>query len=179
MSSYKIINKTGLKHFVTFTVINWIDIFTKPIYFEILIDSLKFYQKSKGLVIYGYVIMTNHLHLIIANSIEIFPLIDIIRDYKKYTARQIFNELQNDNRIYLEELLREFRNDKRNKKFQLWQRDNHPIFIESEKFFMQKLNYIHNNPVRKSYVDKQEDWLYSSAKNYFNDDHLIIKIKNC
>ena len=63
--------------------------------------------------------MTNHLHLIIANSIEIFPLIDIIRDYKKYTARQIFNELQNDNRIYLEELLREFRNDKRNKKFQL------------------------------------------------------------
>jgi len=59
----------------------------------------------------------------------------------------------------------------------LWRYDNHPIVIESKKFFQQKLNYIHNNPVRKAYVVKQEDWLYSSARNYYLGDHSIIKIK--
>jgi REP-associated tyrosine transposase len=60
--------------------------------------------------------------------------------------------------------------------YKIWQTGSHPISIESDKFFHQKLNYIHENPVRKGYVDKPEYWIYSSARNYYLNDHTVIKI---
>ncbi len=176
MSVYKITNKVGIKHFITLTTLNWLDIFTKPAYFDILVDGLKHCQKNKGLVIYGYVIMINHLHLLLASRYKKYALSNIICDYKKYTARRIFSELDNDNRFYIKNHLINYRDKKRNMSFQLWQSDNHPIVIESEKFFNQKLDYIHNNPVKKRYVEAPEDWIYSSTRNYILDDYSIINV---
>ncbi|MBU4257219.1 transposase [Patescibacteria group bacterium] len=154
----------NLTHFLTFTIIEWIDIFTKPEYFHIIIDSFKYCQKNKGLLLYEYVIMTNHTHLIL-KAAEGYKLSQIISDFKKYTTREILKQLEKDNRRYILNLLRNSFTKKKGCENQIWQRENYPEAIESEKFLNQKVNYIHNNPVKKEYVVKPEDWFYSSARN--------------
>jgi len=162
-------------YFLTITVIEWIDIFTKPSYFKAIVDSLKYCQKNKGLLLYGFVIMTNHIHLL-AQSDKKHNLSDIIRDFKHYTTLEIKRLLIKDKRQYILRLIKHSFSKKENQKFQIWQRENYPELIESIKFFEQKLNYIHDNPVRKNYVQKPEDWLYSSARNYYLNDNSLIAI---
>lgn len=101
------INSTNenLTHFLTLTIIEWIDIFTKPEYFKIIINSLKYCQKNKGLLVYEYVIMPNHLHLI-AGSKENFQLSLIISDFKRFTTKEILKLLAKDNRRYILNLIR-------------------------------------------------------------------------
>lgn len=183
-------------YFITITTIEWIDIFTKEIYFETLLDSLKFCQKNKGLRLHGFVFMTNHIHLIGGGS-EKCGFDEIIRDFKKFTTFKIKEILMNnpratfgfkENRNYILRLIRNSYFKKKRiqqgsnqrlepaKDFQIWQRENFPRIIETEKFFNEKLNYIHNNPVKRGYVAKPEDWKYSSARNYFLRDDSLIKI---
>lgn len=160
-------------YFLTLTIIEWIDIFTKPQYFKIIIDSLKYCQKNKGLLLYEYVIMTNHIHIISQAEIG-YKLSQIISDFKKHTTREIFRVLHFDNRKYILNLIKNSFSKKRGYKNQIWLRENYPEIIESEKFYLQKAKYIHNNPVVKGYVNKSQDWLYSSARNrYFVDDSII------
>ncbi len=162
-------------HFLTITVIEWIDIFTKPEYFQIIIDSLKFCRHKKGLLLYEYVIMTNHLHLI-ARAKGSYKLSQIISDFKKYTTTKIFKLLEQDNRKYIKNLIKNIYSRKYGYEKQVWQRENYPAVIASEKFFLEKVNYIHKNPVKKRFVAKAEDWLYSSARNRVLNDHSIIKL---
>ena len=162
-------------HFLTITVIEWIDIFTKPEYFQIIIDSLKFCRENKGLLLYEYVIMTNHLHLI-ARAREKNKLSQIISDFKKYTTAQIFKKLSFDNRRYILTLIKNSYSKKFGYENQIWKRENHAQAVSGEKFFWQKANYIHNNPVKRGYVAKAEDWLYSSARNRLADDQSVIEL---
>lgn len=83
MHGFKIQNQEGL-HFITITVVGWVDVFTRTQYKDIIIESLKYCVSSKGLKLYAYVIMTNHLHLIVSTS-EGNELSDILRDFKKFT----------------------------------------------------------------------------------------------
>lgn len=83
MSKYKIHNQKGL-YFLTLTTVGWIDIFTRAIYRDILVESLNYCIKEKGLVVYGYVIMSNHIHLIAQSESETQSLSDIIRDFKSF-----------------------------------------------------------------------------------------------
>ncbi|MGI8637440.1 MAG: transposase [Segetibacter sp.] len=75
-------------HFVTFAVINWIDALSRPMYKEIIIESLKYCQQVKGLIINGWIIMSNHVHLI-ARSKPDFQLADTMRDLKKFTSKKM------------------------------------------------------------------------------------------
>ena len=83
-------------YFITATVVNWIDIFSRPIYKYIIIDSLKHCQKEKGLEIYAWVIMTNHIHLIVSAKPN-FNLSNILRDFKKFTSKAIIESIQLEN----------------------------------------------------------------------------------
>ena len=87
---YKIRDPEGMC-FVTITVVGWIDVFTRAQYCDILIENLKYCQREKGLQVHAYVIMSNHVHLILS-TVKI-PLQDIIRDYKKYTAKKIIEAI--------------------------------------------------------------------------------------
>jgi len=165
----------NLTYFITLTVIEWIDVFTKPQYSQVIINSLKYCQENKGLVLYEYVIMTNHLHLIVRAQ-EGYKLSQIISDFKKHTTREILKLLKQDRRKYIINLINNSFSKKKDAKQQIWQRENYPEVIASEKFYYQKANYIHQNPVRKKYVIKPEDWLYSSARNRLLDDQSIIQI---
>lgn len=160
--------------FLTLTIIEWINIFTKEEYFKVLLDSLKYCQKHKGLLLFGFVFMTNHIHLIA--SARYGNLADVIRDFKNYTKIEVKKLLINDKRQYILRLLSVSCYKKPGTKLQIWQRENYPEVIKSDKFFGQKLQYIHLNPVRKGYVTKSEDWKYSSAGNYHLNDNSLIEI---
>jgi len=162
-------------HFITLTIIEWIDIFTKPEYFQVIIDSLKYCRKNKGFKLYEYVIMTNHIHLIVRAK-EGHKLSQIISDFKKYTTREILSLLEKDNRRYILNLFKNSFAKKIGYEKQIWQRENYPEVIMSDKFLREKIKYIYKNPVKKEYVVNPEDWLYSSARNRILDDHLLREL---
>jgi len=162
-------------HFLTITTIAWLDVFTSEKYFDILISSLKFCQRNKGLLLYEFVFMTNHIHLICATR-EGFLLSQVISDFKKHTTHEILKLVKEDNRKYLLWILKNSFMKKESAKLQLWQSNNHPKVMEGDVVF-QKANYIHENPVRKGYVEKPENWKYASARNRFLEDHSLIKVE--
>ena len=175
---YKIRNKEGI-YFVTFAVVEWVDVFTRKEYQEIIINSLKFCQKEKGLIIYACCLMTNHIHLIISSKNN--NLSDLLRDFKKYTSKNILNEILNsDIESRKEWMIKIFKrngmNNYKNKEYQFWRQNNQPKELFSEKFTQEKLAYIHNNPVESGLVEKAEDYLLSSAKNYYLNEKGLIDI---
>ena len=156
-------------HFVTFTVVHWIDIFIREEYRRIIYDSIKYCQANKGLEVYGYCIMTSHIHMILGT--ETGMLTDIIRDFKSFTSRHIRKEIESSlvesRRDWILQLLYQAgsRNE-RNNDFQFWQQHNHPIELNTNDILQQRLDYIHNNPVTQGLVEKEEEWLHSSAGDY-------------
>ena len=161
-------------HFLTMRVIEWIYLFSEPAYSQKIIESLNYCQKEKGLLIHAYIIMTNHLHLIL--SAKKNNLSSIIRDFKRYTTREFKKLILRDNRIYITKMITEWNRKRKNHTFQIWNDKNWALPIYTEGFFLQKLDYIHNNPVEKEYVSLPEEWLYSSARNYILDDNSLIDI---
>jgi len=161
------------------TVVGWIDIFSSDVYREILISSLRHCINEKGLNVYAYVIMTNHLHLIV-NSSEPFALSSIIRDFKKFTSKAIIKQITPGPESRREWMLKLFSGyaleTSRHKEYMFWQSGNHAIELHNSKFTWIKVNYIHDNPVRAGFVKRQEDWIYSSISNYMDLDSKIPEV---
>ena len=173
--AYKI-KKTNDLYFVTFTVVYWVDIFTRQVYRDILIDNLKYCRKNKDLDIFAYVIMSNHVHLLLRSRTN--KLSETIRDLKSYTSKQIIKEITDNHQESRKKwLLNLFKfagkYNPKNKKYQFWTNNNHAELIYSNKFIDQKINYIHDNPVKAGIVEKPEDYLYSSARNYADLENLF------
>lgn len=170
-----IVRDQSKPHFITATVVDWVDVFSRKIYKDCIIESLDFCIKNKGMILYGYVIMSNHIHLIIQS--EDSKLSDLIRDFKKFTAKTILNEIENGPESRADWMLKRFefacKSHTRNEKYQFWQYGSHPEEIFSEKFMWSKLDYIHMNPIRAGIVSKASHYLYSSASNYVNDRGII------
>ena len=162
-------------HFITLTVVDWIDVFSRKIYRDTIIDSLIYCQDNKGMIIYSYVIMSNHIHLIIQSKDS--KLSDLIRDFKKFTSVTLLKQIRTKPESRREWMLERFEKatetHNRNKKCQFWQYGNHAEEIYSEKFMWSKIDYIHFNPVRAGIVEKPEEYIYSSAGNYINNKGII------
>ncbi|MCX2742681.1 transposase [Mangrovivirga sp. M17] len=173
---YKIRDQNGL-YFVTFAVVEWVDVFTRKEYADIVVESLIFCQKIKGLEIYSWCLMSNHLHLIVAAK-EGYYLSDILRDFKKYTAKEILSAIdQNQSESRRNWMLWIFKQagikNTRNSSFQFWRQSNQPKELLTNRFKDQKLEYIHNNPVESGIVKCPQDYVYSSAINYSGEQGLI------
>lgn len=166
-------------HFITATVVDWVDVFSRKAYKDCIIESLDFCIKKKGMILYGFVIMSNHIHLIIQS--ENSKLSDLIRDFKKFTAKTILNKIETEPESRADWMLKRFefacKSHSRNEKYQFWQYGNHPEEIFSEKFFWSKLDYIHLNPVRAGIVTKASHYVYSSASNYIEGTGIIAITK--
>jgi len=136
-------------YFVTFVPIaigiGWIDLFTRNVYKDILLESWKYCQKEKGLLIHAYVIMTNHVHMIISRNSDTL-LEAIMRDMKKFTSSKLLEAIKKEPESRREWMLTLFRqageNNSNNKIFQLWQQDNHPIECESPTILSQKIMFM-------------------------------------
>jgi putative transposase len=164
----KIRNKQSI-HFITFAVVDWVDVFTRKDYRDIIVTSLKYCQEHKGLLLHAWCLMSNHVHLM-ASSRE-GHLSDILRDLKTHTSKAIVSAIQNHpgesrKQWMLSIFTRHGEKNSRNSKYQFWQQDNCPKECYSPSFIVQKLLYIHNNPVEAGLVNKPEDYVYSSAASY-------------
>lgn len=163
-----IIRDPYAKHFVTLSVVYWIDIFSRQLYRDIVIDSLKYCQEHMGLTINGYVIMSNHIHAILQSQPG--KLSETITSFKKFTGAKFIQSIFECSESRRDWLLNQFTHasivHNRNSKHQIWVNGNRPMTLTTGTFFWQKLNYIHNNPVRAGIVDNPEDYIYSSARNY-------------
>lgn len=166
-TGYQIKDQNAL-HFLTFQVVDWIDIFSRKIYKDIIIESFKYSIENKGFQVFAYVIMSNHIHLI-ANSNDV-KLSENIRDIKKFTSRKIIETMLSISESRKDWILNRFMfnatHHRANKVYQLWTHENHAMILYSNQFIKEKINYIHENPVRAGIVERPEDYLYSSARNY-------------
>ena len=103
-----------------------------------------------------------------------------IRDFKNFTSKQfleVLNDKQESRREWMKMVFKYHAKYKKNQNYQFWTHENHAEHIFSQKFIEQKINYIHNNPVRAGIVEKPEDYLYSSARNYADLESVIDIIK--
>ncbi|MFO7829788.1 MAG: transposase [Bacteroidales bacterium] len=150
--------------------------FTRRNHKEKIIESLKYCQQYKGLTIFAWVLMPSHLHMIIRADGE-YSLSEILRDFKKHTAKQIIKQIKEEPESRREWLLKKFekagKDLKRIKNYKFWQDGNHPKEIFTNRFLNEKVNYIHMNPVEEMLVAQPEDYLYSSARNYAGLDYLL------
>ena len=174
-SKYQINDPEGL-YFITFAVVQYVDVFTKITYKDIFVDSLKYCQVEKGLIIYAWVLMTNHVH-IIARADKGYNLSDILRDMKKFTSKTIISAINSDTESRKGWMLWLFRSagdiNSNNVNYQFWDQDNRPIELTSNAMMDERLNYIHMNPVKAGIVRKPEDYLYSSAIDYCGGKGLL------
>ena len=152
--------------FVTLTIVSWVDLFTRPVYKEMIVENLEFCRKNKGLRIFYYVIMSNHIHMVVTSDKK--PLSDILRDFKTYTSKQLFAMIKDNSSESRRKWMKDIfttagAKNPANKYIQVWQNGNYPVLLYSDYMTEQKIHYIHENPVRAGIVTEPEDYLYSSA----------------
>lgn len=156
-------------YFITITTVGWIDVFTRLNQKYNIINALNYCQKNKGLEIYAYVMMSNHLHLL-CKATNGFVLSDVIRDFKKFTSKKILQTINEEPESRREWMLEYFQKAcqhlKREQQFKVWQDGYHAELVETNLFIKQKVNYIHNNPVKDKIVTEPEEYYFSSARNY-------------
>ena len=166
----------GSAYFLTMTVVDWVDVFTRPVYRQIMVNSLRHCITNKGLVVHAWVLMSNHVHLV-ASAQQGSKLSDILRDMKKYTSKEITDaiksvpESRRDWMLYRFSFAGNFNSKIKDYKF--WQEGNEAKEIYSVEFLHQKINYIHNNPVRAEIVAEPHHYLYSSAIDYSGGKGLL------
>jgi len=161
---------TEFPYFMTCTTVGWTAVFTRVDAVDIVLDSWGYLQRERAFVLFGYVVMENHLHLIASAP----DLSAVMRDFKSYTARQILGLLRKHAADALLRPLRAMKpNHKRGSEYQVWQEGSKPKQIQSDAMMLQKLEYIHNNPVKRGFVDDPVHWRYSSARNYAGQPGLI------
>ncbi len=177
--NYKFHNPEGL-YFVSFAVVYWLDVFTRNEYKDILVESLEYCQLQKGMEIIAWCIMTNHVHLIFRTVKGQHPSL-LLGDFKRFTSKEIVKAIQeNPKESRKEFLLEKFKNAAQKSsnvnKYQFWRHDNNPIELWSNKVIKEKVNYIHYNPVKAGLVFKPQDYVYSSAIDYCDEQGLLRNI---
>ena len=168
-SRYKIYEPTH-PHFLTCTILNWLPIFTRKESVQIIVDSLKYLQKEENLKLYAYVILENHLHLV-AQSDDIGRS---MKHFKSFTAKALLKLLQKENAQTLLEQFKFYKKaHKTDRTYQIWQEGYQPKLIQTDAIMIAKIKYIHQNPVKRGYVDEAKHWRYSSARDYEDKQGLI------
>jgi len=163
---YRILDPEGL-YFVSFATVGWVDLFTRRTYRDIVVDSLRYCQAEKGLLLFEWVIMTSHVHLMIKAGGDA-DLSGVVRDLKKYTSRQLVKAIeqhpQESRREWLLKMFSEAgERNSNNTTYQVWQQHNKPLLLERTEEVERVADYIRQNPVMEGFVANAEDYLYSSA----------------
>jgi len=166
-------------YFVSFATVNWIDVFVRRVYCDIVVESLKYCINEKGLELYAWCIMSSHVHLIIGT--ETGNLSDIIRDLKRHTSKTILKAIEENIQESRQDWMlwmfsRAGQRNSNNEKYQFWQQNNHPIQLSTNQMIEQRLDYLHNNPVESGAVDFPANYLYSSAKDYYTDEQGLLPV---
>ncbi len=145
--------------FFTATIQEWKHLLKEDKYKLIIIEALKFLVAEKKVTVYGFVIMSNHLHIIWqskgSNRIQ-----KVQNSFIKHTSKEFKKQLENDNK------LKDYEVNAIDRKYNFWQRDSLNIELFTASVFNQKLNYIHYNPVKAGLCNLPEEYYFSSALFY-------------
>jgi len=168
-------------YYMTFTAVGWVDIFTRKACSQILIDSFNYCIEHKGLILYAYVIMSSHIHLIAAAKEGSTGLSAIVRDFKTFTSKRILAWIKDNpkesRRAWLDMIFKYHgKYNSNNNEYQVWKQHNRPMQCVTPWFTLQKLNYIHNNPVKARIVDQPQDYILSSARNYLGRKDTALDV---
>ncbi len=165
----RVLSDQDYAYFITCTIIDWLPVFNDPRYCDIILASLAYIRTNKHTQLNAFVIMPSHLHLILWPEEKVNPS-NVLRDFKRFTSRSISREAIQRKDV---DLLHHFSTARKRGRastssdYQVWQEGNHPEAIFTANFARQKMDYIHNNPVRAGLVESALDWPYSSAPAYF------------
>jgi len=173
MNKWKNIPLDGHVYFITTKVTDYKAIFKEKRYIDIILENLNFYRDKYNYKLLAYVIMPEHFHLMLYIE-KGWQLFKIMEELKRYTSKQILKQLKNEKKVKLLSFFKSKASGK--EKHKVWEEGFRSLGIYSKRIFDIKMNYIHNNPVKRGLVKKPEDYLYSSFRNYFLEDDSIIKI---
>ena len=173
--AYQIKNQEAI-YYVTFQVVGRADVFTRKVCRDIVVDSFAYCRKEKGLELFSFVIMSNHVHAIIRSKQS--NLSGLVRDFKKHTSKELLKFITSSGRESRKEWLEMIFNyhakfNKRTTEKQLWTHENHAVEMDTADKLKSRIDYIHQNPVRSAWVEKPEEYLYSSARNFAGLDGVI------
>jgi REP element-mobilizing transposase RayT len=173
-------NTTG--YFVTFNIVDWVDLFIRPVYKQIVVHTLNHFVEHRGLSVFAWCLMTNHLH-VLGQARGGYSMGEMENEFKTFTTQKILEAINVEPDIRREWMLERFEKTcqamSNTKKFQLWQQSSNPIYIDLKKtkILIEYIQYIHENPVRNRIVTAAEDYLYSSARDYAGMRGLVNIIK--
>jgi putative transposase len=173
MGKWRTIEHPGAAYFVTSTIVDFVAIFVKRAYVDVVIGNLNFYRKKYKFKLYAYVIMPEHLHLVI-HPVHASNIRDIMTDFKSYTSKKLTTQLHRDKRSEILNQLERFASSRIRHPFPT--EGNRPIGIYTQRILRSKIDYVHANPLRRKLVDDLADYPYSSYHNYYSDDESLIKI---
>ena len=159
----------GKPHFLTAATVEWVTVFGMPGIADIVIQGLRFAREQRGMKIFAYAIMENHMHLVAqANNLP-----EIFRRFKSHSARQAIDALKERNHPALARMRFAKKSHKRESEYQFWQEDHRPRALGTPQEMRDAVNYVHMNPVKRGYVDLPEHWRYSSAREYAGEEGLV------
>ena len=159
--------------FVTTTIVEFTRVFLKDVYCDLLIKHIIHYQKKYHFNIIAFVIMPSHFHWIVEVDRQFGTISDIMRDIKKFSAWDIMEEIERNDKSLLNVFIEAGKKYPKHKR-KFWMQRFDDEVIRNEKMFWTKLHYIHNNPVEAGLVLKSEEYKYSSARNYACGDHSVL-----
>ena len=165
----------GHIYYITTVVYGRLSIFTKPSFVIPLIDSLHYYRHKQHFKLLGYVIMPDHIHLMVWPQAK-SSVSDLMRDFKEFTAKRIIRQAEVEEQNNWVTAFKQAGLDTGRSTHKVWQDDYWDENVYSEKFLREKLNYIHRNPIRAGLAESPEDYPYSSYRNYVNGDESLIEI---
>jgi REP element-mobilizing transposase RayT len=171
---YRVHKEEGCAYLCTCVFNRWLPIFLYgEAYLQIATKCLQFCREKKRLTLHGYVLMPDHLHLIVNHA----DPSALLRELKSWTSRQIRAQLERDGRQEALSLLNlGITEGQDGWRYSVWQRGFHPKAITSDAMMLQKLQYVHDNPVRKDFVAAAEEWRYSSAGFYVGRKGAVIEV---
>lgn len=164
--------------YITFNTVDWVDIFIRPAYKEVITDTLNYLIAKRGFTVYAWCLMTNHLHLV-ARAYDGSGLAAIEKEFKKHTTNSFLEIIDDEADLRKQWMMERFeqssQNLKRLEKYQLWQSCSNPSFIDCKQIFklQERILYVHENPVRDKIVAKPEEYIYSSAGDYAGRKGLV------
>lgn len=165
----------GSIYYITSVIHNRLNIFVAPSFVIPIIDSLNYYRYQYATKIIGYVIMPDHIHLLIFPQVE-QAVTDFMRDFKRFTSGRITRQAKVENKKEWIEKFEQAGAETERAEYKVWQDSFWEQCIYTEGFLQQKLNYIHLNPVRAGIVKEPNEYPYSSHRNYYLNDKQLIEI---
>ncbi len=159
--------------FFTATIYQWQHLLHNTKHKEIITGSLHFLVKEKRIILNAFVIMSNHIH-IIWQPLPGYSPSDVKASFMRHTAKQLRNSILETGASEAEII----KVNKHDREYQVWKREPLSVELFSPDVFVQKLDYIHNNPVEARLCKYPEDYFYSSAKFYHDGSNDFDMLTN-